>query len=78
MPDFVFLKMPDEVPPCAGGKQGNFYTGLLHAAFTEQNMPRINDFLNCFRRMRLGDSNQFHLRNGTSRSGSGSFNCHFN
>jgi len=51
MADFVFLKVPDKMPPHARRQQRNLGARFLHSAFAEERMPGVNCCLHLFGRV---------------------------
>jgi hypothetical protein len=49
--DLVLLEMADEVPPCAGGRQWDLRSRLLHAALAKQELPGFHGLSHRFRRV---------------------------
>jgi len=70
LPDFVFLKMPHEMPPQIRRQLRNFGSCFLDAAFTEQSLPSLNRLAHFLRWMRFRDREKLDLFGGAT-----SFRC---
>jgi hypothetical protein len=58
MANFVFLQVPDEVPPCARRDFGDLGAGFLDAALAEKRLSGFESFSDRVGRMRFRNGNQ--------------------